>query len=126
MSNTINTSRAKKVEVNVLDYDNIAFSLTYTDSVAAPIDLTNYKFKFVLESTSNVSLATYEIPAGTMSTAYLSKGGTSNSVLDMENMFEDIRDNKVSTGQVKLIQIVTNDAGLTFVHIVYRINANKY
>ena len=125
MSSTINTSRAQQVIVNLFDYDSINLSLTYTDANGAPLDLTQYKFRFVLNTLNNGFLFEYVINAGDLSTTYLSKTGASHNVLNMQLMFEDLRD-RVNVSQAKLIQVVTDTQNLTFVHIVYTINASRY
>jgi len=126
MSDTLlNTSRAKTVTVDIYDYDNLPLALTYTSS-AVPIDLTDYKFQFILKNGSD-ELETYTLDAGDLSSAHLAKTGADLNVLTMEPMWEDIRDNQVTQGgRYTLIQIVTDPDDNPYAHIIWTINAKQY
>jgi hypothetical protein len=122
---TINTSRAKRVTVDIYDYDNLPLALTYKTGGVA-IDLTDYKFEFFLKD-GNQQIENYVIEAGDLSTSHLSKTGTGLNVLNMEGMFEDIRDNQVvAGGKYELVQVVTDDNGIPYAHIIYSVNAKQY
>jgi hypothetical protein len=123
MGTTINTSRAQSVTVDVFNYDTIPLAATYT-SGGAPIDLTQYKFDFIL-SFNGATQTTYTIAAGELTSAYLSKTGVGVNVLDMEKMFEHIRDNATHS-RYKLLQVVTDPAQSQYVYIIYTINAKRY
>jgi len=120
----INTSRAQQVSVDIFNYDNIPLAGTYT-SGASPIDLTDYKFEFFLYQEGAV-IETYTIDAGDLSATYLSKTGAGVNVLNMELMFEDIRDNAVEGVPLRLVQVVTDDDGKTYAYVIYNINAKHY
>lgn len=121
MLQKIDTSRAQEVTVNIHNYDDIPLSLDYSvDNV--PADLLPYKFSFIAEQNGN-ALIQYSIDAGEASNDYLIKDG---SVLSMQGLFEDLRTKLLYSTPVKMIMIVTDDEGKTYVHIVYNINANKY
>lgn len=121
MSQKIDTSRAQEVSVDIYNYDDIPLSLDYSvDNV--PEDLLPYKFVFIAEQNGN-NLVTYQINAGEVSNDFLVKDG---SVLVMQGLFEDLRTKLLYSTPVKMIMIVTDDEGKTYVHIVYNINANKY
>lgn len=125
MSESVNTSRAQSVAVKIYDYDNLPLALTYSTG-GTPINLTNYKFEFVLKN-GRTEIETYTIDAGDLSTDFLSKTGASVNVLNMEAMFEDIRDNKVSVGgKYTLIQVVTDTDSNPYAHIIYTIDAREY
>lgn len=125
---TINTSRAKEVTVNISDYDNLPLSLTMYDISVSPkvvIDLSAYKISFDLKEDVNLK-ANYTINASELSTAFLSKLGSSHEVLNMQLMWENIR-TKCLTGIVfRLIMSVTRPDGTTYVYTVYKINASNY
>jgi hypothetical protein len=119
----LNTSRAQYVSINLYNIDNIPLAATYTSS-GSPIDLTDYKFEFIL-SYNGATLKTYLIDSGSLTTEFLSKTGTSINVLNMEAMFEDIRTTSTHS-TYKLIQVVTDPDNNTYVHIIYSINAKRY
>lgn len=124
---TINTSRAKQVGVRIFDFDNIPISATYTTNGVA-IDLTNYSFEFHLK-TGQKLLKTYSIASGSLTSTYLNKTGDDINVLEMEAMWEDIRNSQVDTIKSKvyrLIQVVTDSSNIHYVYIVYNIHADKY
>jgi len=119
----LNTSRAKQVNVDIFNYDNIPLSATYTSS-GSPINLTDYKFEFFLYQ--NLSLErNYVIDAGELSTTHLSKTGVDINVLNMKAMFEDIRD-KTQHLIYRLVQVVTDPDGKTYAYVVYNIDAKRY
>lgn len=128
MSNAnINTSRAKQVDVEIFDHDNLPLSATYTSS-SVPIDLTNYRFDFYLKRDQQL-LKTYSIASGSTSSTYLNKTGGSVNVLEMEAMWEDIQTNEIDVERSKayrLIQVVTDNSNIPYVYIVYNIHADKY
>lgn len=128
MSNpNINTSRAKQVDVEIFDHDNIPLSATYTASAVA-IDLTNYRFDFYLKRDQTL-LKTYTIAAGSLTSTYLNKTGGSVNILEMEAMWEDIRDNHIDVERSKayrLIQVVTDGSLIPYTYIVYNIHADEY
>jgi len=121
---SINTSRAQKVTVNIFNYDNIPLAGTYTSNAVA-IDLTDYKFEFFLYQ-ENALTETYTIDAGDLSSTFLTKTGVGVNVLNMEAMFEDIRDNAVAGVPLRLVQVVTDDDGKKYAYVIYTINANNY
>lgn len=123
----MNTSKAKIVPIIIYNYDNIPLSITYTaKSPVAPIDLTNYSFNFILKN-NKTTVKNYEITAGDLSTAFLSKVGADVNTLDMQLMFQDIRDNHLSQGsEYRLIQVVTDPSNNIYVHIVYVIDVRRY
>lgn len=125
---TLNTSRAERVTVDIYNYDNLPLALTYTTGTpAVAVDLTDYQFEFILNSKAGVELASYSIYAGDLSTDYLSKTGDDVNVLNMEAMFEHIRDNYITEGErYTLIQVVTDDDGNPYVHVIWTINAKQY
>jgi len=122
--NTINTSRAKQVTVDIYNHDNIPLAGTYTSNAVA-IDIIDYKFEFFLYRQNNL-IETYTIEAGELSSEYLSKTGDDDNVLNMELMFENIRDNAIVGVASRLVQVVTDPDGKTYVYITYNINAKQY
>lgn len=121
MLQKIDTSRAQEVSVDIYNYDDIPLALDYSiDNV--PADLLLYKFLFIAEQNGN-ELVSYSIDAGEVSNDYLIKDG---SVLSMQGLFEDLRTKLLYSTPVKMIMIVTDEEGKTYVHLVYNINANKY
>jgi hypothetical protein len=56
---------------------------------------------------------------------FLSKTGGDVNVLNMEPMFEDIRDN-YPAGIYRLVQVVTDPDSKKYAYIVYTINAERY
>jgi len=127
MSNpNINTSRAKQVDVEIFDHDNLPLSATYTTD-ATPIDLTDYRFDFYLKRDQEL-LKTYAIASGSVSSTYLNKTGGSVNVLEMEAMWENIQSivNVERSKAYRLIQVVTDSSNVPYVHIVYNIHADKY
>lgn len=123
MIETINTSRAKTVEVDIFNYDDIPLSGTYT-SGGTPIDLTDYKFSFHLFRDDTL-IETFTIEAGEMITTYLEKKGTDNNILDMEKLFEHLQ-GTITYKEAKLIQVVTDPDDKTYAYIIFRINAKRY
>jgi len=77
---------------------------------------------FIAEQNGN-ELETYEILAGQLSTDYLIKNV---NVLDMQAMFEDLRTKWVYSVPVRMVMIVTDDEGKTYVHLIFNIYANNY
>lgn len=126
---TINTSKSKEVTVNISDYDNIPLSIITYDTSVEPkevIDLTGYKFAFYLKQDNLHQKASYVIEAAEMNTAFLSKTGTSNEVLNMQLMWEDVR-TKCSAGtKYKLIMVVTRPDATTYTYAVFKINASNH
>ena len=121
MLQKVDTSRAQEVSVDIHNYDDIPLSLDYSiDNV--PADLLPYKFVFIAEQNGN-NLVTYQIDAGEVSNDFLVKDG---SVLVMQGLFENLRTKMIYSTPVKMVMVVTDDEGKTYVHIVYNINANKY
>lgn len=123
---TVNTSRAKDIKVDFKDIDNIPLSLVYNNGAEA-IDLDLYRFDFILKENER-TIATYTILSGEAITAHLAKTGDDNNVLNMEAMFEDVRNKCVGvTGtKYRLVQKVTHPDASVFVHIRFEINAGKY
>lgn len=125
MATTINTSKSKEVTVNISDYDNIPLSFKIYDTSVDPkvvIDLTDYKFSFALKQ-ENIQKALYEIAAAEMSTAFLSKTGTSNEVLNMQLMWEDVRTKCVIETKYRLVLVVTRPDATIYTYTVFKINA---
>ena len=121
----INTSRAKQVDVEIFDYDNLPLSATYT-SDSTPINLTNYRFDFYLKR-DHLLIKTYSIGAGSLSSTFLNKTGGSVNVLEMEAMWENIQTlvEPERSKLYRLIQVVT-ESSTPYVYIVYNIHAAKY
>lgn len=122
-----NTSRAVQQPVDIFNLDQLPLSLTFKDPTDnTPIDLTPWRFDFYLEYAGQRK-ATYTIAANVMSTSNLVKSGDDNNVLNMQAMWEDIRNNKTAVqGEYKLIQFVTDASSFQYVQVVYLINAGKY
>lgn len=122
-----NTSRAVQQPVDIFNYDALPLSLTYTSpSSGNPIDLTAWKFEFFLEAAGR-SVAEYSINANVMTTTHLAKTGADDNVLNMQAMWEDIRDNKITVnGEYKLVQLATDADANKYVQVVYLINAGHY
>lgn len=118
----VNTSISEDVTVDIFNHNDIPLAATYT-SESLPIDITDYKFEFILRLDGKDE-RTYTIDAGVVSTEFLEKNGADNNILNMEKMFEDIRD-KATHPSYKLLQKVTAN-GKTFVYITYTINAKRY
>mgnify|MGYP000896496190 FL=1 len=125
--NRFNTSRAVQQPVDIFNYDALPLSLTYTSPTSGgAIDLTAWKFEFFLEYAGQRK-ATYTILPSEMTTTYLAKTGADDNVLNMQAMWEDIRDNKITVkGEYKLIQLATDADGNKYVQVVYLINAGNY
>jgi len=125
----INTSRAQYVSVDIFDYDNLPLSAVYTDksNANAAIDLTDWKFRFILKERESI-IKEYLIDAGDLTSTYIDKTGADLNVLDMKKMWEDIRDAqvKVSEAGYRLVQVVTDDDDETYTHIDYTINGKRY
>jgi hypothetical protein len=121
---TINTSRAKQVNVDIFNYDDIPLAGTYSSGLT-PLDLTGFKMQFFL-SLKGIAKVTYSIAAGEMETTFLKKTGAGLNILDMQKMWEDIRDHSIQDAAYKLVQVVTDPAGKTYVYAVYNINAKHY
>lgn len=124
MLQKIDTSRAREVSIDVHNYDNLPLAQTYTTSGVA-IDLTGYAFTFYLEQNSTPK-KTYSILAGDLVSDFLTKTGADLNVLNMQLMFQDIRDNIIYGTPVKLVQVVVDNNGNQYVHLVYNINGIKY
>lgn len=125
----IDTSRAKEVPITFFDYDTLPLVVTYRDkSIPAspvPIDLTNYKFEFILKNNATI-VANYSIAAGSLTSAFMTKQGSSHETLNFQLMWQDVR-KKVKPGQsVRLIQVVTDTTNNPYVHLVYLIDAKQY
>ena len=122
-----NTSRAVQQAVDIFNHDGLPLSLTYTSpSTGNPIDLTAWKIEFFLEY-GGQQIAEYSINANVMTATHLAKTGVSHNVLNMQAMWEDIRDNKIKVnGEHKLIQLVTDADSIKYVQVVYLINAGHY
>lgn len=125
--NRLNTSRAVQQPVDIFNYDQLPLSLTFTDlTTGLPIDLTAVRFDFFLEFAGK-QIANYAIPKNAMTTTHLAKTGDDKNVLNMQAMWEDIRNNKITAGgEYKLIQFVTDASDFQYVQVVYLINAGKY
>lgn len=121
MLQKIDTSRAQEVTVNIFNYDDLPLALDCSVE-NVPVDLLPYKFLFIAEQNGN-ELAAYGIDAGEVSNDFLVKDG---SLLVMQALFENLRTKMLYSTPVKMVMIVTDDEGKTYVYIVYNINANKY
>ncbi len=120
---TLNTSIAKKIVVDIFNYDSLPLSAAYKTG-EIPIDLTGYAFNFHLYD-GDVLKKTYTIAAGELTSTYLDK--TSVNVLEMRKMFENLRDIiKLGSQNYRLVQVVTNNESNNYVHIIYQINGRKY
>lgn len=125
MNPLINTSRARKVDVNFSDYDTIPLSFKLNDisvTPKVPIDLSGYGFSFHLKY-GEQEKKVYPIAAGQNSTDYLSR--PTAFVLDMKLMWDDIRDNYFNQGN-RLIMVVTMPDSQIYTYIVFNINGSKY
>lgn len=122
-----NTSRAVQQPVDIFNLDQLPLSLTFTDPTTnGPIDLTTWRFDFFLEFAGQQKTS-YSIAANVMSTSMLVKTGDDKNILNMQAMWEDIRNNKTAVqGEYKLIQFVTDASARQYVQVVYLINAGKY
>lgn len=121
-----NTSNAVRQPVDIYNFDQLPLSLKFTDANSAPIDLTNVKFEFYLQA-GKVSKKTYTIDKNQMTATYLAKTGADKNELNMQAMFEDIRDTIVPKLEPhELVQVVTDADDYTYVQVVYQINAGKY
>lgn len=128
MSTTINTSKSKEVTVNISDYDNIPLSFKIYDKSVDPkvvIDLTDYKFSFLLKQ-DTYAKGSYVIEAAEMTTDFLSKSGSSNEILNMQEMWEDIRTKCLIETKYRLIMVVTRPDGTIYTYTVFKINASKH
>lgn len=124
----VNTSRAQEVTVELYKGNDIPLTLVYTDVTSDPavaINITDYKFDFLLKQ-GEKEVATYSIDAGDTSSTYLSKTGSDHNILNMQFMWEAIRDAVTLLKQYTLVQTVTDSDGKTYVHIVYKIDARTY
>jgi hypothetical protein len=126
MENSLNISRAAKVSITINNYDQIPLSLTYSDNSnpgsPTPIDIRTYAFSFDLKAAnSDVVMKNYALPAGGPSTDYLAVTGTDHNILSMAGMWNDIKVEVPYSGQYRLIQLVTDNNGNQFVHIIYTI-----
>jgi hypothetical protein len=131
---TLNTSRAKEVRVNIFDHDNLPLSFKFTDKtvplVPVPLDITGYKFEFFLMHLE-ADVTSYTIDAGQLATTYLNKLQSVAlgvyDVLDMQAMFEHIRDEIVSEGTIyKLVMNVIDDLAREYVYVIMNIYAERY
>lgn len=124
-----NTSRAVKQPVDIYNYDQLPISLTYTDPTlpgTPAIDITDVKLEFFLQR-GGATIATYSIDKNVLSNTYLSKTGVDVNVLNMQPMWEDIRDNKITMqADYNLVQVVTDADDYKYVQVVYEINARNY
>lgn len=126
---SLNISRAALVNININDYDQIPLTLTYTDTtdpmVPVPIDIRTYAFSFDLKAgNTNPVVKNYPLaPAG--SSAFLSVTGADHNILDMSLMWADIKSIITFDGDYRLIQLVTDNLGNSFVHVIYTINAKR-
>lgn len=124
----IETSRAQKVIVNINNYDQIPLQLTYNDvtnpNAPVAIDIRPYTFSFdLLSSTVPEPVQNYTLlPNG--SSAFLRITGTGNNIIDMSAMWRDIQQNQLTLKGTayRLVQLVTDNAGNSFVHVIYSIN----
>lgn len=119
----LNTSRAQQVKVDIFNYDDIPLSAVYTSS-SSPIDLTDYKFQFFLYLQDTI-VETYELAEGDLLSEFLEKTGDDLNVLNMQAMWQDIRDN-TSAKKYRLVQVVTDPNDKKYVHVIYLINAERY
>jgi len=129
MADILNISRAKTVNIDLFNYDQIPLSLKYSDTTvpSAPvaINITGYAFDFYLYEKEEI-IQEYSIAAAVLSTAYLSKTGTGMHTLNTQLMWEHIK-SKVQVGaKYRLVQVVTDSSANRYVHIVYNINAKRY
>lgn len=126
----MNISRAKNVTVNMNDYDDIPLTLTYTDSTdpndVQPIDIRPWAFSFDFKTGEEPAVKkNYLLPASG-SSDFLAVTGNFHNVLDMTLMWKDIKLTQVAfNGQYRLIQLVTDNLGNKFVHIIYTINGQR-
>lgn len=127
--NRLNISQAQVVDITINDYDQIPLTLTYMDNsnpmAPAAINLNGWAFSFDFKLPGSQAVKkNYTLPVGGPATAYLTVTGTDNNVLNMEGMWQDIKDNQVAfNGTYRLIQQVTDNNGNIFVHIIYQISA---
>lgn len=126
----LNISRAKKVTIDINDYDPIPLTLAYVDSSdpahPIPIDLRTYGFSFDFKQGQTATAKkNYSLPpAG--SSDFLSITGDDHNILDMTLMWADIKANQTTfNGQYRLIQLVTDNNGYSFVHLIYYVNADR-
>lgn len=126
---SLNISRAARVTIDINDYDQIPLTLAYTDTsdpnAPAPIDIRTYKFSFDLKAgTTTPVVKNYTLlPDG--SSAFLSVTGDAHNILDMSLMWADIKTTITFNGDYRLIQLVTDTLGNSFVHCIYTINAKR-
>jgi len=120
---------AVKQPVDIYNLDQLPLSLTYTDPETVgtpPIDLTDVKFEFLLQRGGKTE-ATYSLDKNVMSNSFIQKTGDDINILNMQSMFEDIRDNKITLqAEYQLIQVVTDADNYKYVQVVYLINARNY
>ncbi|MEO0312287.1 MAG: hypothetical protein RIQ89_1944 [Bacteroidota bacterium] len=125
MTPLINTSRAKKVDVNISDYDNIPLSMRLYDTSVTPkvvIDISSHGFTFYLKQGKTEKKA-YTLLSGQASGDFLSRVGT--EILNMQLMWQDIRD-ILKTGTGRLIMVVTRPDTTVYTYIVFNINGKQY
>lgn len=123
-----NISRAVTQAVDIFNYDQLPISITYTDPEQSngPIDLTDVKFEFFLQLAGK-PIASYSIDKNVMTNTFLSKTGVDKNILNMQLMFEDIRDNKISIQSVyNLVQVVTDADNYRYAQVIYQINVRNY
>lgn len=125
----INTSRAQEVAVNIKNIDNIPLSLKLKDKsgeTPTDINLTQYGFDFILMKYRE-EVKMYSIAVGATTSTYLIKQDTSNTVLNMQAMWEDIQSVIGETEEgYRLVMKVTRPDDTKFVFINYTINGSKY
>lgn len=125
---TLNISRAQTVIIVLNDYDKIPLTLTYNDFTdpnnPTPIDIRPWAFSFDFKTANSKAVTkNYPRPSGGPDTEFLAVTGADNNVLDMSGMWMDIKSLVTFNGQYRLIQLVTDTNGNSFVHMIYLINA---
>lgn len=125
---TLDISRASRATIRINDYDQIPLTLEYntTDTPAVPIDIRNYIFSFDLKAGNNTDTVKQYVLGPANASTFLSIAGADNNILNMQKMFEDIRDLITFNVQYRLIQCVTDAGGNKLVHVIYSIDDKRY
>jgi hypothetical protein len=127
MTNTINTSIAKTVNVDLYNINSVPLSLsvfTKVGGVKQPADLSGYAIRFDLyKPTSTAVFKSYAIAPGQTTSQFIDVIG--NKLLT-QRMWEDLRIISQNGSIQKLLMVVTQPDGYTFVYAQFIVNARIY